>query len=206
MILLRFLAVRSVVFLAAAASLSACSDRENPAPGDRVGVASAPMTPDSSAGMAAMSGMTDMTGDPDHDFLRMMSQHHKGMVAMAHLTKERAEKLAVRSIASRIDTKQDAELDTMLTMLEKDFKDPYTPKIMPEHQAMVDELKGKHGADYDRAFLQNTIKHHGEAVKMIDGYLSKAKNTSLMMMAERMKADQNKEIREYRAKLSDMGA
>jgi uncharacterized protein (DUF305 family) len=153
-------------------------------------------------GMAGMSGMANMTGDPDHDFLRMMSDHHKGLILMAHQTIETTENLGVKPTATKLDKEQDDELDKMMTMLEKDFKDPYAPKAMPEHVKMAEDLKSKHGADYDRAFLQNVITHHQEAIKMIDDYLSTAKNATVKSMAEKMKAAQTREIAEFQKKLA----
>ncbi len=95
--------------------------------------------PKDSAAMGGMAGMA-MTGDPNRDFLRMMSDHHKGLIAMAHQTIENKEKLAVKDIARRLDTKQDQELEKMNTMLETDYKDAYAPKVMPDNQQMVDDL------------------------------------------------------------------
>ncbi len=151
-----------------------------------------------------MSQMAGMTGDADHDFLRMMSDHHKGMIAMAHPTIESRENLAVKGDARKLDKAQDAELDMMANKLDRDFKDAYTPKVTAENQRMVDALKGKTGDDYSKTFLQNVIMHHGEAVKMIDEYLPKAKDASLKTMASKMKADQTKEIAEFKKKLAAM--
>jgi uncharacterized protein (DUF305 family) len=148
---------------------------------------------------AGMSGMA-MTGDPDRDFLRMMSDHHKGLIAMAHETIERKETLAVKPIARRLDKEQDDELDKMVTMLEKDFKDPYAPNVLPEHQAMVDQLKPKTATEYDQTFLANVVKHHEAAIKMVDDYLPQAKNSTVKAMAEKMKAAQQKEIAEFQSK------
>lgn len=69
---------------------------------------------------------------------------------------------------------------------------------------MVDELSGKSGADYGRTFLKNVIAHHEQAIKMIDDYLPKAKNPQVKAMAEKMKADQTKEIAEFQKKLTAM--
>ena len=41
---------------------------------------------------------------------------------------------------------------------------------------------------------------------MIDDYLPKAKNAMLKQMAETMKADQTKEIAEFRQKVAKLGA
>ena len=165
---------------------------------------------DSMPGMQGMSGMQGMqgmqgmkmTGDPDHDFLRMMSDHHKGMIGMAHLATEEKKAGAAAADAKKLDAKQDSELDKMITMLDSDYKDQYTPMVMPDNQAMIDELKGKNGKEFDRAFYQNVVKHHQQAIKMIDDYLSKGKNATIKQMAEKMKSDQKKEISEFEKKAS----
>lgn len=195
-------AAKLSVALIGALALGACSPKSD-STADTTALAG---TVDTSAasGMSGMnmSGMANMTGDPDRDFLRMMSDHHKGLIAMVHPTMEKKENLAVKADATKMDKKQDAELETMITMLEQQYKDSYTPSVMPENQRMADELKGKSGADYSRTFLRNVIAHHEQAVKMIDDYLPKAKSTQVRSMAEKMKSDQTKEIAELQRKLA----
>ena len=158
---------------------------------------------DSVSGMQGMQGM-NMTGDPDRDFLRMMSDHHKGLILLAHMTKERKEGGTTVADATAMDAAQDKEIDWMQSMLEKDFKDPYAPKVLPDNQAMADELKGKSGTDYQRTFYVNVVRHHQQALKMIDDYLPKAKNTTVKQMAEKMKAAQAKEIAAFQKKIDLM--
>ena len=165
------------------------------------------MSHDSMAGMnsGAMGGMAPMggvTGDPDRDFLRMMSDHHKGMIAMAHLTIEGRRKgsARVQADAAKLDKTQDAEVETMVTLLEKQYKDAYDPKIMPDNQAMVDQLNSQSGAAYDRAFYQNVVLHHQQALKLIDQSLPKMKDTRIRAMAERMRHDQAREILDFQQK------
>ena len=157
------------------------------------------------SGMAGMAGMAGMTGNADQDFLRMMTDHHKGLIVLTDLTKDRKEGGTAVADATKLDVAQDAELDHMVTMLEKDFKDSYSPKVSPAHQAMADALKSKTGKEYDRTFYQNVIKHHQEAIKMVDGYLPNAKNAMLKQMAEKMKADQTREIADYQRKVASIG-
>ena len=157
-------------------------------------------------GMAGMSGMAGMTGNADQDFLRMMSDHHKGLIVLAHMTKDRKEGGTAVADAAKLDAAQDMELDHMVTMLEKDFKDAYAPKVLPADQAMADALKNKTGKAYDRTFYQNIIQHHQEAIKMVDGYLPNAKNAMLKQMAEKMKADQTKEIADFQKKVTALGS
>lgn len=203
--------VHSARLLAFAATIAvgACAKADKPADSLAASASTAtPTTADSMAGhdMSGMQGMANMTGNADQDFLRMMSDHHKGLILIAHMTKDRKDGGTAAADATKLDTKQDKELDHMVSMLEKDFKDPYAPKVMPEHQAMADSLKSKTGKDYDRTFYQDVIKHHQEAIKMVDDYLPKAKNTMLKQMAEQMKADQTKEIAEFQQKVSRLGA
>ncbi len=156
---------------------------------------------DAHGGMGDMSAMPTTTGNADHDFLRMMTDHHKGMVTMAHEAKDQKGS-SIREIATRLDAEQDKELDQMTTMLERDFKDPYAPKVMPDNQKMIDALQTKTGAAFDRAFLENTITHHQEAIKMVDGYLPKSANAKIKTMAAKMKADQAREIVEFKQRVA----
>ncbi|MEP6618776.1 MAG: DUF305 domain-containing protein [bacterium] len=141
-------------------------------------------------------------GTADRGFLRKLSDHHKGMIAMAHLTKDNKNKLSVKALAERIDSEQDAEIDKVVTLLEKDFKDPYTPKVSAPDQAMVDDLKAKTGAAYDRAFLEHTIAHHTEALGMIDAYLQVGTNPAAKALASTIRESINREVPEFTALLA----
>ena len=156
-------------------------------------------------GDASMKSMA-MTGDADHDFLRMMSDHHKGLIVLAHMTKDRKGGGPAVADARKLDAEQDVELDEMMTMLEKGYKDAYAPTVMPAHQAMADGLETKSGKEYDRVFLQDVITHHEEAIRMIDEYLPKAGKPAIKQMAERMKTVQSKEISQMKRQLAALGA
>ena len=217
----RFAIPRSVgAVVVCALALGACSSSDKK-PADSAGAAGPPTTIAAADSMSNMGGMKmdstnrmsgmkmdstgkmggmAMTGDPDRDFLRMMSDHHKGLVEMAHMTKEQKPASSAVPDATKLDTKQDAELDKMQTMLEKTFKDPYTPKVTADNQAMADQLRGKTGPDYARTFYQNIVKHHQQALTMIEEYLPKSKNATVKQMAEKMKTDQTKEIAEFQKK------
>ncbi|MEO5511496.1 MAG: DUF305 domain-containing protein [Longimicrobiales bacterium] len=152
-----------------------------------------------------MNGMQmAMTGDPDRDFLRMMSDHHNGMIEMVHATVERKDVPDILTVAKRIDTSQDAELDQMVTMLENDYKDAYAPMLMPEAKKMADDLARKTGKGYERAFYEHTIMHHEAAIKMVDAYLPKSTKPAVKQMAEKIRLEQSKEIAEFKAKLAAM--
>ena len=205
--------------VAALAVTTACSAKSDQPAGGDSGAASAAgastsVAADSATGMAgmdhstmgnmgSMAPMGGATGDPDRDFLRMMSEHHKGMIAMAHLTiEEKKGSAGTQADAEKLDTKQDAELDSMVTKLEQQYKDAYDPKIMPDNQKMVDELKPLTGAAYDRMFYHHVVQHHQQATQMIDHHVPMLKDAKIKAMAERMKRDQTREIEEFRRKAS----
>ena len=209
---------RGLATLAVMASATACSKPDQPAvSGNSAGGAMAGAASTDSMATHNMAGMGDstnkmggmgvmagMTGNADQAFLRMMSDHHKGLVAMAHLSAEGDKKgsAGVQADAKKMDAKQDKEVDEMVTMLERDFKDAYAPKIMPDDQAVADQLKRQHGAAYNRMFYENVVKHHQRALAMIDQSLPKMQRADLKAMAERMKRDQTAEIAAFQRKAS----
>ena len=139
----------------------------------------------------------------DRDFLRKLSDHHKGMIAMAHLTKDSKQKLSVKPLAVRIDAEHDGEMDKILTMLEKDFKDPYAPKISAADQASEDDLRTKTGTAYERAFLEHAIAHGTQARGMIDAYLPNALNAAARTLAASIRTRLVREIPEFTTLLAN---
>lgn len=162
---------------------------------------------DSMAGhdTSGMQGMANMTSDADHSFLRMMTDHHQGLVVMTQMTEHRKDVGPAAADAAKLDKAQSKQVAEMVTLLDKDFHDRYVPKVMPEHQAMIDDLKTKSGKDYERTFYRDLIKHHQEAITMIDAYLPKAKNPMVKQMAEKMKAIQTRQIAEFQQQLARLG-
>lgn len=173
---------------------------------DTTAIAAAPTSTTSAPATAAPTQTAAPTGDADHNFLRMMSDHHKGLIDIVHMTIDQKDAGIAVADAKKLDDAQDKELDQMVTMLEKSYKDPYEPKIVPEHQSMVDDLKAKSGKGYELAFYNDIIKHHEEAIAMIDAYLPGAKSPVVKQMATDMKAAQTREITDFKAKAAKLGA
>ncbi len=148
-----------------------------------------------------MAGMS-MTGDPDRDFLRMMSDHHKGLIALAHESMVQGGRGTSQSQADArvLDAKQDRELEQMVRMLEASYQDPYEPKVTPPDQATIDSMLKYSGQNYATAFYRSVVAHHQRAVTMVDAYLPKAKRADVKAMAEQMKRDQRAEIKKLERK------
>lgn len=198
---------RPAVLFATALLLTACGDKtpEDTA-SDSTAMrsnASGSMNDTAMAGMSGMdhTSMGAMTGNADQDFLRLMSDHHKGLITIARAAKDsKVATEGVRADARKLDAAQDAEIDAMVTMLETTFKDPYQPKVTPDNKTMADALAAQLGGGYDRMFYETIIKHHQQAITMVDQFLPKLTRPELKAMAARMKADQAREIAAFQRK------
>lgn len=154
------------------------------------------MQPDTAAGSMVMTPAQDA----DQEFLREMTNHHQGLIVMAHEAVEKGGS-EVKTLAQTLDQKQDAEQEQMIGILQRDYSDTHQPMVMPKNQAMAVSLSQKSGADYDMAFQMNVVQHHREGIAMIDQYLPRLTRAEVRTMAETMKADQQKDIQEIEAKM-----
>ena len=202
------LARRFLLMIGIAVFATACSKPNQTATDSAAGAtatpaAVAPSTADTAKPMDH-SAMANMNRPPaknaDDEFLRMMSDHHEGMIQMANAAMTKASNATVQGDAHRLHTKQAEDQKKMVGMAESMYADKVTPMVMPSNKAMMDALQAKTGAEYDRAFYANVIAHHQEGIKMIDDMLPKLAKPDVKQMAERMKSEQQKEIAEFRTK------
>jgi len=152
--------------------------------------------------MATMPGMESTPArDANQEFLRMMVDHHQGMLQMADTALKKATSAEVRSEATKMRAAQTAEQQKMLGMLKAQYGEDKMPMVAPSDASMITMLSGASGAAFDRQFREHVIMHHQEAVTMVDQFLPRLTNAELRQMAEKMKADQTREIAELRRKL-----
>lgn len=159
--------------------------------------------------MMAAGDMMAMTAEDsakaDQQFLRKMSDHHSGLIAMTEVALNRSDSITVKRDARKLNTAQVAERDTMLNMLKTKFSDNYSPTISPQNRAMNDSLKATTDPKaFSRMFLQNVNKHHQSAIMMINNFMPLLKTPQLRTMAARMKRDQTAEIQKFTAELKQM--
>lgn len=157
---------------------------------------------DAAAGTAG--GMQSPPQDADHEFLRMMSDHHEGLVVMAMDAMTRAVDDSVKSAAHQLHTTQAAQQDTMVTMIQRAYGERHQPTIMPKNAAQADSLRQMSGAEADGYFLRTTIAHHEEGIEMIDRFLPRFTRSEVRQMAEKMREGQQREIQELQGKLGRM--
>ncbi|MEW5931670.1 MAG: DUF305 domain-containing protein [Gemmatimonadota bacterium] len=191
--------------LAAALLLAACSSGEggggDAAPADtaaesQTAVAPAPSSDTSMAGMQHAPAR-----DADQEFLRMMVDHHQGLLQMAQQAVEKGSTPEVQAEGRTLLQKQQTEQQEMLGILQREYNDTHQPTVMPSNRAMADSLAGKTGTDFDMAFRMNVIAHHQEGIRMTDQFLPRLTRPEVRTMAERSKQDQAKDIQELEAKM-----
>lgn len=189
--------------LGVVAALAACGGG-NEGASDTAGTAgTATSTMDTSAG--GMAGMDHNMNRPaakdaDHEFLRMMSDHHEGLIQMATAAMSKGSNPTVQGDAHALHTKQQAEQKRMIEMLQRDYGESLTPMVMGSGKTMLDQLHSKTGTDYDRSFYTTIAAHHREGIRMVDQFMARLNRPEVRQMAEKMKADQQKEITELESK------
>ena len=189
---MRMSATKYLVCAAAVALLASCARNDDSgADTARVG--------DSAAGVVASTpGAT--TADADQAFLRDMVNHHEGLIQMATAAMTKASKAETQGDAHRLHTKQAEEQKKMIAEVKTLSGETVTPMVMPQHKAMNDSLQTLTGQEYDRAFYRNVITHHEEGIRMTDAAMPRLTKPEIRQMADKMKADQQKEIMEFTKK------
>ena len=177
-------------FLLAAAMLSGCSEK----PQSREGEPGYSGTP-------AAVVVTPLTGDPDHDFLRRMSDHHKDLIRITHAVLESSSSAATDPVLRRFEDEHDHELDTLLALLRSEYNDSYLPQNNPQNDYVVQMMRGPQ-TDYVGIFVGAALKSEGAAVRVANDYLPKAKNPKVRAFAVKLLKDEQSEMESLRSTLS----
>ena len=170
-------------------------------------MAAAPATDTGMAGMdhsnMNMAGMNrSAPRDSNQVFLRMMSDHHHGLVVMSDSAHPRLQSETAHADATKLGQKQKAEQQRMLSMLSRQYNDSITPMIMPSNQAMMDSVtRTPKGAEADRVYYRQVIAHHREGIHHAEMHLPHLTG-EVKAMAERMRTEQQREIQELERKAS----
>lgn len=155
--------------------------------------------------MGKMEAMT-MTGDFDLDFANMMIMHHQGAIDMSEMEIAKGTDAQIKTMAQNIISAQKAEIEKMQQLV-KDYKMPEAKKQAGEmHNELGETMKAMMGkinsmpmtANTDKDYVMMMIPHHEAAVKMAEDEIGHGKLAALKIMAQKMIADQNKEIEEFK--------
>lgn len=138
----------------------------------------------------------------DQQFLRTISDHHLGMIEMAHAALRPDASAELRARAEQIHRTQHDEARQFAAMLERTFGDRYQPKVTPDNQEMVARVRRAQGAAVERTFYETTVAHHEAGVRMMAEQLPHLSDPELRRMAEQMRDDQQREVGELRQLLA----
>ncbi len=167
-----------------------------------------------------MAGMDHSAMGLDQMYIDMMIPHHASIVAMAEAALPRLEDARLRDLAEGIVAAQSAEIEELRGYREQFFGDPEPMPMDGPMMAVMDEMMPGMGsmedmafqmdataqvaaicaaADADRAFIDLTIPHHEMAIEASEPVVEQAEHREIRAFAERVIADQQREIAELGA-------
>ncbi len=150
----------------------------------------------------------DVTGENyDRLFLANMIAHHQGAVDMANLAITSAKHQEVKDLASAIIRAQTKEIGDM-TAWQKSWNYPASSgEAMMDHSSMgmmdanagmMEDLNGKTGDEFDKAFLTQMIMHHQSAIDMASTGATNASHQEVKDLTKGIVTAQTKEILQMR--------
>lgn len=147
--------------------------------------------------------MTEMqVVESESDYLARMIPHHEEAVASARVLLAGTERPEMRVFAERIIETQSAEVARM-----RDWLATWYPSEDPEvdYRPMMRDLDRLFGDELDRAFLEDMVGHHMEAVMMSQQLLARglAEHPEVVPFAQGIRDAQHAEIFQMRAWLRD---
>lgn len=152
--------------------------------------------------MEHMQGMgRQMTGDPDHDFARMMVMHHQGAIRMAEEEVANGTDSQLKEIAKKTMASNQGDIEKLQSFLKTHQAPPGdTAATMRMMHTMTGRMAGMHqkgmpmNQDTDQSFAQMMIHHHQSGIAMAEEFLKQGKTQALKTMARNMMEAQQKEI------------
>jgi uncharacterized protein (DUF305 family) len=147
-------------------------------------------------GMAGPGPRGAQAATADH-FIAMMVPHHDDAIAMAQLALTRGEHPEVRALAAEIVRTQTAENATMRAWYRERYGTD-VPALPMRGMGMGDEQL-EDATTFDRAFLEQMIRHHAMGVRMVERFLPGVDEPELRQLMQTMVRTQRAEITQMQA-------
>ena len=141
------------------------------------------------------------TAPYDHQFIDMMSKHHRGAIEMATMAQGKIEHSGLKELVKTIPIDQQKEIDQM-----KSWRDQWYPgAAIAENTNMPDMSSGMNmdmsgmqsmnaGHDFDAMFIDMMVPHHESAVAMSRDAIGKGEHPEIRTLAQQIIDAQTKEI------------
>ena len=156
-------------------------------------------------GMMGSEGMMGMMGtfsfSSEYEFLMHMIPHHEEAVSNAQILKANTEREEMEQFAETIIRTQSEEIEQMEAMIDRWY---FEKDRDIDYQPMMRDFENLTGEELDRAFLEDMIVHHMEAVMMSQQLISRglAEHEEITFLANDIINTQRDEIRMMRVWLS----
>lgn len=128
---------------------------------------------------------TSSTGNPDHDFLRAVSDHDKNLIVLADAALESNTSSEMDDVIRRIEDQHSHDLHAVTAFLRAAYSDRYVSLPTNETRSTADALRGP-AADR-RVFLGAALAAELQASRMIDSVLPTIKREDVRSLARRLK-------------------
>jgi uncharacterized protein (DUF305 family) len=156
-----------------------------------------------------------MTGEEyDKNFIANMIAHHEGAIAMAQLALTSAKHQELKDMANDIISAQNGEINQMQAWQQEwrypssssdNMMDHSAMGMMDEMAGMENELKGKTGDDFDKAFIEQMILHHQGALDMAAPGERNAEHQEVKDLTKAIVTAQTNEIKQMKQWQKDWG-
>ena len=165
--------------------------------------------------MPMMEQKFQITDNPDVDFLYNMIPHHKGAVVSSEEYLKYGKNKSVRALATSIIASQNKEMKEFSEVINNLNKKAtkYDKKAVEKvskdsQQEMMNMMKAMHNVtasgDMDKDYLMGMIPHHQAAIDSSKIILTITTDETVKEIANRIIADQEKEIAAMKVMLSNM--
>jgi uncharacterized protein (DUF305 family) len=145
------------------------------------------------ADTSRLSAAPASTGDWDHDFLRVMSNHHKNVIVLADAALESNTRPDMESVIRQLEERHAHELDAMTRILRKTYKDAFISSPSAQTKAMAVSLR-QPGSDYRKLFLDAAMKAEDEGSRLARFYLLKTKRTDVDQLADEIRINETQDL------------
>jgi uncharacterized protein (DUF305 family) len=134
----------------------------------------------------------------DRAFIDAMVPHHQAAVDMAEVALENAGHEELRQLAEDVVSAQEAEIERLDQIREREFGSAESPSKMSEMDmqmmGMTDPQKLARQRPFDKAFIDAMIPHHRSAVAMAEVALAESENPEIKGVAQDIADAQRREI------------
>ena len=164
----------------------------------------------------------------DVRFMQGMIEHHAQALVMTALILDRTTRPDIRALGQRIEVSQKDEIKLMQQWLRDRHQPVPNPDVQHQHQMMdmpgmampdtlmpgmltadqLAELGRARGADFDKLFLKDMIRHHEGALSMVAtllGTTGSGQEPEVFRFAAEVDSDQRAEIARMSALLDRLG-